>query len=132
MGNDFMFFLHQNQGINYDNYGEDGRTRSPVPTNMMMTLGAATGDIRGSGNHLRVPGDAGAQPPGPFLNIHSRIRRHRSLPSPTFSNPKALPPPQQQRSSSFRLPVSPQPFLISKMIALNERLFYLKKSFFYE
>jgi hypothetical protein len=64
----------------------------------------ATGDLRGSGNHLHVPIDSGD--PNFLLNSHLRVRRHRSLPSPTFSNHKLLPSPHQQRSSSFRLPVS--------------------------
>lgn len=80
----------------------------------------------GSSNHLQIPGAEDgygghqssswgmqARPSSPtsqlFLASHSRVRRHRSLPSPTFT--AAIPSPlalrhHPHRSSSFRLPVS--------------------------
>lgn len=65
---------------------------------------------RGSGNHLHVPD--GTSPVASdsensdlLLANHLRVRRHRSLPSPTFNPEKLANFPHQQRSSSFRLPV---------------------------
>ena len=74
-------------------------------------------DIKGSGNHLHVPSELDHHQVGVefveqdnnfLFHNHSRVRRHRSLPSPTFcGNPKSLiTSKQQHRSSSFRLPVS--------------------------
>ena len=85
------------------------------------------GGRRGSGNHLMVPDDESpylllpqtkpsfdqGRPTSPtsaaFLQMHSRVRRHRSLPSPGFTNPVTPSPfavKNQTRSSSFRRPVS--------------------------
>lgn len=85
---------------------------------------------RGSGNHLMVPDDDDGSlylvPPsgeqGQFDNrptsptstlilqqMHSQVRRHRSLPSPGFIN-QATEHANQTRSSSFRSPVSSQIF----------------------
>lgn len=85
------------------------------------------GGRRGSGNHLMVPDDESpyllqpqtkpsfdqCRPTSPtsaaFLQMHSRVRRHRSLPSPGFTNPTPPSPfavKNQTRSSSFRRPVS--------------------------
>lgn len=60
-----------------------------------------------SGNHLHVPDEA-------YNNLipgfHSRVRRHRSLPSPFMQSPTDSPTHETHhtahaRSSSFRLPV---------------------------
>ena len=81
-------------------------------------LASVSAILRGSGNHLHVPSMnddiviellSDDVDPSQFPN-HQRVRRHRSLPSPTFSNfdkqfNSESFAQQHQRSSSFRLPV---------------------------
>ena len=88
-------------------------SNDPVVTSSTTTLAPATGSIRGSGNHLHVPsvdGTSDAENCDQLMILpnHMRVRRHRSLPSPTFNTEKqsASNFPHQQRSSSFRLPVN--------------------------
>lgn len=81
------------------------------------SLVSASGALRGSGNHLHVPSingdadesesdDSASGGANSGFSGHLRVRRHRSLPSPTFTTEKLLASNfPQQRSNSFRLPV---------------------------
>lgn len=104
------------------------RARSLTEQEMRITLDVPSynlpGGRRGSGNHLMVPDDespyviqpqtksefeqcrATSPTSATFLQMHSGVRRHRSLPSPGFINAIPLAAKNQTRSSSFRQTVS--------------------------
>lgn len=101
---------------------EDEHQRQLEPPPSSPGLGSASGTVRGSGNHLHVPnlaGDSDSDDSEHMFASHLRVRRHRSLPSPTFSGPTSPSFAHQQRSSSFRLPVSYLHYAFWNWILIN-------------